>query len=528
MHAPAEPPRRPPHPTEVQPSRLSLGRRVSPDDTKRGQGHLAALLAVLIVLGLALRFWRLGDWNFQATEIFTLRDSLHPSLSNPRPLGYLLNYYLVRPFLPLDELGLRLLPAAFGVLAIPAFYLVSRRLIGTRAALLGTLLLTVSPVLVLYSQLARYWSLVFLLSAVYPYALYLGLRHRNPRALALGFVAGVLAALAHPVAVLLLGGLAVWSVATYVRPGYLAELWSQRGARWGAAIAVLIAALVVARFVPVLQNWISLHDKHPGGQFLLRPPAKPGVKQIFYLLAFVDGLTLPLALIAVAGIYLLWRERDRSLALLLTCIAGFPVLTLTLISFRAPVSTYYLLPAVPVFFMAAGVFVDRLFEVEGKLPARWLLPAIVTALVVAPGVPTLISDYRDGRRFDFRGMARWLEPRMAPGDIVFSDQPVVLTHYLPQTDVHRLRQDPVPLMQAERVLHQGARQGTLWIVAPAPSHAFRANLKSGGLIGWMYDNCQLSNALGVGRVDYRQDYLQVYRCPPAVPGSDSTPSRSTR
>src|SRR5438552_1952244 len=125
---------------------------VSSEDTEpRSAAGSAALLAGLIVLALVLRFWRLGDWNFQATEIFTLRDSLHPKLSNPRPLGYLLNYYLVRPFLPLDEFGLRLLPATFGLLAIPAFYLVSRRLIGIRAALLGTLLLTVSPVLVLYS-----------------------------------------------------------------------------------------------------------------------------------------------------------------------------------------------------------------------------------------------------------------------------------------------------------------------------------------------------------------------------------------
>jgi hypothetical protein len=198
------------------------------------------------------------------------------------------------------------------------------------------------------------------------------------------------------------------------------------------------------------------------------------------------------------------------------------VLMLTLISLRAPVSTYYLLPAVPVFFMGAGVFVDRLFEVEWGPRPRWLLPAIVTVLVVTAGVPTLLSDYRDGRRYDFRGMARWLEARLAPGDIVFSDQPMVLAHYLPGTQVQRLRQDPVPLEEAGRVLHQAGREGTLWIVAPAASHAFRTNLKSGGLIAWMYDNCQLRNTTGVGRVDYRQEYLQVYRCPPAAPGADST------
>ncbi len=92
------------------------------EDTPRRHGPSpAVLLAGLIVLAIVLRFWRLGDWNFQATEIFTLRDSITLQPRNPRPLGYLLNYYLVKPFLPLDEFGLRLMQAIFGVLAIPAF-----------------------------------------------------------------------------------------------------------------------------------------------------------------------------------------------------------------------------------------------------------------------------------------------------------------------------------------------------------------------------------------------------------------------
>src|SRR5688572_5649646 len=105
----------------------------------------ALLLTGLIVLAAALRFWRLGEWNFQATEIFTLRDSSSPQFGNPRPLGYLLNYYVVRPLLPLNEFGLRLLPALFGVLTIPAFYFIARSLVGVRAALFGTLLLVFSP-----------------------------------------------------------------------------------------------------------------------------------------------------------------------------------------------------------------------------------------------------------------------------------------------------------------------------------------------------------------------------------------------
>jgi mannosyltransferase len=477
----------------------------------------ALLLATLIVLAFALRFWRLGDWNFQATEVFTLRDSDSPQFGNPRPLMYLLNYYVLRPLVPLDEFGLRLLPALFGVLAIPAFYFVIRRLVGTRAALFGTLLLAISPLHILYSQLARYWSLVFLLSAIYPVAIYLGVRERNHRMLALGVVTGILAVLAHPVAILLVGGMVLF-LGTRVRRQQLARLWGQKTVRWTAYILLVLIAVTAVRFIPMLQGWISQHDRNPGyGQFLLRPPPPPGLKQVFYVFAYFESLTLPLVMSAAGGMYLLWQQRERSLALFLFSLAIFPIAFLALLSLRTSVSAYYLLPSAPAFFIGAGVFLDRLLDVDGRLRPRWLLPAAVTVLIIATGAPTLLSDYRDGRRYDFRGAAHWLRSRVAPGDIIFSDQPMVLAHYLPPMQVQHLRHDPVPLMHSIRELRQPGRGGVLWIVAPAPSHAFRTNLRHHGLISWIYDNCQLRKTLGVGRVDFRQQYLQVYRCPPGVP-----------
>jgi hypothetical protein len=131
-------------------------------------------------------------------------------------------------------------------------------------------------------------------------------------------------------------------------------------------------------------------------------------------------------------------------------------------------------------------------------------------------MPTVISDYRDGRRFDFRGAARWLADEMKPGDVVFSDQPMVLQHYLPQTKVLHLQENPAPLADSLRSLEAGGRS-SLWLVAPAASHAFRATLKEGGLRQWIYTSCQLGNTLGRGRIDLRQEYLQVFRCPPTTP-----------
>jgi 4-amino-4-deoxy-L-arabinose transferase-like glycosyltransferase len=475
----------------------------------------------LTLLAIAIRFYRIGEWGFSSDEIFMLRDSINLRPTNPRPLMYFLNHYVVRPFMPLDEFGLRLLPAIFGVLAVPALYLVNRRLVGTRASLFGAFFVATSSLLVYDSQFGRYWTLVFLLSALYPYVLYLGIRDGNARVLALGFLIGVLAILAHPVAVLPLGGLGVWLASVYLKRDRLAQLWSRRSVRWGTLLAVILAAAMALRFIPMLQSWILEHDRllpsEKGGEFLFHTPS--GLKQLSLLLGYVESLTLPLVLTGVLGIYLLWQERDRSLALLLTCLFLFPIAFIVVVQSRTAVSTFYMSPATPALFIGAGVFLDRLVGLDSGLRPRWLLSAAVATMILAAGAPTLISQYRDGRRWDFRGAAHWLEERLAPGDLVVSDQPWVTTYYLPGRRVKRLVADPALLSQAAKALQEAGRGGVLWVVAPAPSHAFRTNPNINDLNAWMYSRCQLSATIGVGRLDFRQNFLQVFRCPPEIPGS---------
>jgi uncharacterized membrane protein len=497
----------------------------SEDAQRRREAGATYLLAGLIVFAMLLRFWRLGDWGFDSDETFTLRDSVDINPSNPRPLLYLLNHYIVSPLLPLNELGLRLLPALFGVLAIPAFYFVARRLVGTRAALFGALLLTFSSLHVYYSQFARYWTLVFLLSTIFPYLMYLGLREHNRRLLVLGALLTVLAALAHPVSILLVGGMGAWALITHLRVDRFEELWNQKTVRWTTLLLVLVAAAVALRFVPLLREWIRMHDKKPGeGEFLLHLPGTPGVKQISYILGFVESLTPAVVLTGALGMYLLWQRRDRPLALLLICLSVFPLAFLVLLSLRTPVSTFYLVPVLPAVFIGAGVFLDHAAGVDWGLRPRWLVPATLSVIIIAAGAPTLLSQYRDGRRYDFRGAAGWLGTQLAPEDIIFSDQAKVMAYYLPHREVERLRADPVPLVQSVFGLRKAGGRGVLWIVAPAPSHAFRTSPALERLKAWIYGNCQLRKTTGKGRMDFRQYYLQLYRCP--ATGNPTPPIRS--
>jgi hypothetical protein len=237
----------------------------------------------------------------------------------------------------------------------------------------------------------------------------------------------------------------------------------------------------------------------------------------------VQNLTPPVVLAGALGTYVLWQGRTRPFALLLACLFFVPIAFILLVQIRTAVSPFYLIPAIPALFIGTGVFLDRLVEADIGLRPRWLLSAAVGAIILNSGAPTLISQYRDGKRWDFRGAAHWLDERLAPDDVVFSDQPKVVAHYLRGREVQRLVADPVRLGRAASMLHQSGRGGVLWIVAPAPSHAFRTNPGLGSMNGWIYDNCQLRNTLGVGRVDFRQNFLQIFRCPPVAPVTAARP-----
>jgi hypothetical protein len=479
------------------------------------------LLGALVLVAAALRFWQLGEWGFEGDEIYTLRDSLDPRAGNPRPLIYLLNHYVIGAFTPLDELGLRLIPAIAGVLAIPALYFITQRLLGTRAALFSALLLTFHAMHVHQSQYARYWSLVFLLSAVYPYALYLGFREHHGRWLALGLVTGVLAALAHPVSVLLVGGLGLFAVLNLKRED-IVRIWSRRSVRWLSLLVAILVLVGLMRSFGYLQDWIMEHDTSTRIADHLRDgPRRQGIRQITILMGFLDALTLPVALTGAVGIYYLWQSGPRVLGLLLACLAVVPTAIILLLSSRTAVSLTYLTPVMPAMFMGAGYLLHRLAEVRFGLRPQWLWPATLAIVVIGPGMPTLISQYRDGRRWDLRGAAQWLRPRLGNGDVIHSVQSRVVGHYLRNIPVEPLAPDSTRLEEASRELRRNPGQ-TLWIVSPAPSNAFRSDLKRGGLIWWLYENCQLRQSLGRGRLDFRQQYLHIYRCPPAglPPGQD--------
>jgi mannosyltransferase len=210
-------------------------------------------VGVLVLAGAALRFYGLGHqgfWYDEANTAYLLHHSLGQMLgllagneSTP-PLYYILAWLWTRAF-GIGEAGLRSLSALFGVLVIPVAYLLGRTLATRRVGLVLAALTAFNPLLIWYSQEARSYSLLVLLTALSLLAL---ARYRvspEPKTVIAWAVAAILALTTHYYAVLAVAPQALWL------------LYEQR--RRVIQIAVVVVAVCGAALIPLALSQNGTH-----------------------------------------------------------------------------------------------------------------------------------------------------------------------------------------------------------------------------------------------------------------------------
>jgi len=128
---------------------------------------LTAGAGVLRFYGLA----RQGFWFDEASTALLVHLSpgqmlgLIPQTESTPPLYYLVAWIWTRGF-GFGEAGLRSLSALAGVLVVPVAYGAAARLLGHRAGLIAAALTACNPLLIWYSQEARSYELLVLLTGV--------------------------------------------------------------------------------------------------------------------------------------------------------------------------------------------------------------------------------------------------------------------------------------------------------------------------------------------------------------------------
>jgi hypothetical protein len=385
-----------------------------------GEPALAAV-AALVVAGAALRFYGLnhqGYWYDEANTVFLVRHSFGqmlgvlPSNESTPPFYYCLAW-LWTQVLGSGEAGLRSLSALSGVLVIPVAYALGAAAATRRVGLVLAALVAFNPLLIWYSQEARAYALMVLLTAVTLLALARAARRPEPRPVAAWAVTSGLALTTHYYAVLVVAPQALWL------------LWQHRRRR---AVQVAVAA-IVACGLALIPLALSQNGTHRD-RWISRAPLGPRVNQLIPHVLIGPGVPdRPLVKFiafaaALAGLALLalranGAERRPAAA------AGLLVLTGVGMSFAFVLAGYdglitrnLIALTVPVLVVLAAGFGARRAGHLGLLAAGVLC---AMGLIAAVGV----AADRDLQRPDWRPLIRMLgpPPRHAPG------RALIVQHY---------------------------------------------------------------------------------------------------
>ena len=219
-----------------------------------------AAVAALTLLAAVLRFSTLGRQGYWYDEGNTVLI-MHPSIggmlgllarneSTP-PLYYVLAWFWGRVF-GWGEVGLRSLSALIGVATVPAVYLAARKLVSARAGVIAAALTTCSPILIWYSQEARAYGLLVLMSALSLLAFAYARERPDRRALIAWAVVAALALTTHYYAVLVVVPEALSLLVTHRRR---AGTWA--AVAFVAACGLALLPLAVNQQATGRTTWIT-------------------------------------------------------------------------------------------------------------------------------------------------------------------------------------------------------------------------------------------------------------------------------
>ncbi len=433
------------------------------------------LLGGILLLGFALRFYRLNAVPLRGDEAFTvihwMREPLAQTLANiatvdpQAPLSYALFRGWALIFGTSEDVA-RLLPALLSVIGIAAMYALGHRLRGARLGLLAAFLWAINPDQIWHAQDARNYAIWAMLSLL---ALWLALRalDRQRRVDWLLYIlAGALAAYVYYLEAFVIIALNLYVFVTRWRDrrlllrwigaeaiiGLLLAPWYLQprllyGSGYGGTAGGFDPALWVTRFLPTLTFGGSLPDD------------VMGTLGIILMLVLLVGLVL-------------WARRNKGQALLFGLVGALPLLLLGVVSTKLNVfEPRYVLAAAPAYTLILCVLAFRL-RYRVLVASGFVIVAVVSVSTL--GNYYFVPDY--AKSPDWRALASYLSANVASGDwVTQAAADESFTFYCNEYQIPANCDDKLPANpdQSEEEIDQllaerSAQHPAIWYVASPP------------------------------------------------------------
>jgi 4-amino-4-deoxy-L-arabinose transferase-like glycosyltransferase len=360
------------------------------------------LLALITLLAVALRLYKLGDWSFWGDEIYTIRDAKN-AITNPgiKALSPMLTG-LTLEWLGTSEWSARLVSALIGAVSIPLLFWPVRKIFTPGIALLSCLLFALSPWHLYWSQNARFYTSMLLLYTLALFAFYFWLEENRFRYLVAFFVFLGLAMLERMSALFIVPVLGIYVLALLVLPIPKPAGLTLRNLLILIVPGALLMIFLIGPRLDGLLNFIPQLGRINNNPFWI----VAGV--VFYV-------TIPVILLGTAGIVVLLMQRSRS-ALLLGSAAIVPIITMAIISMVSYSANRYAFITLSSWLVLAGVAAVQLVSAS---KTKLVAVSILLLLMLEPlSQNFLYYRYQNGNRDDWKGAIALVERHRQEGDVV--------------------------------------------------------------------------------------------------------------
>lgn len=329
------------------------------------------ILFFLMLFGAAIRLYNLGLYPLHVDEIFTMKLIQKPLLDvvafglsqdcNP-PLFYIVDWFSVH-LLGFTTFAQRLPAVVFGVLTIPAVYLLGKELRDETLGMMSAAVITIAGTMWYYSQFGRGYTMVvllFTLTLIFFIRLVRGNTENRT-----WWIYGLLASACvwtHLYALVPLGFMGLYLLYLYqtdaIKPLVISHL----------PIAILMGTFyaIASERQNIMQGWMG--------------NTIPEILQYFTLEYFGYTAIIVIGLIA----YSLWSNKKDAVIPILFLVWLLSFIAQLIVSIITPVFVRYTLLLVPMLYVVALEPLNEFLQDENQLPAqRWFIMSLFTLAFVS-------------------------------------------------------------------------------------------------------------------------------------------------
>ncbi len=472
------------------------------------------VLLLILAVGALLRvpgLWQFDAWQDEIYSIFEARDLIHspfgPGGMELRPLYFLALHPFAKAF-PHATALLRLPSLIFGMLGIVATWTLARRHLGVSAAIVAAGVLAVLPVHINASHIIRYWSLIYLLGALFAGALLRAMDTDARRDHLLVLTWLLIGTLTHPTFAISAVGMTVAAhlVTNTSRFGFRLPSTNAWRLTWVPAVLLLLGYYVML--------WAFFTTERLVGEAAGSPD------RLLPSLAF--NLSPAVVTASILGVtWLLWSDEASLRRFGLMAALGTATSTITLLIggylHFLPVSVLYVSAAFPLLLASAGALC-RSFSgsVAGERRA-----AVVMVLVLAAALsPSTLSYMNDGARFDYRPSLAHIVRNDPKGTVVIWPR-VQAMWDTPDLESIELRSD-TPLALFDSLL---VARDRFWVITSQRRYGYIGD-SDGRKQQWLGRHCDRVLTTGAPRYDFEQYVARLWECRAGGP-APITPSTGT-